>query len=568
MIRSGICCLLVLCSGFLPNLSAAEPQPSRAPQPGPREIAFFENKVRPLLLERCSQCHGAKKQRGGLRLDTRAGLLRGSDSGAVLKPGDVDGSLLIRMIRPTAMTRMPPRNPLSPAEIAILEEWVRKGAAWPTDQLTGQAEAWKRHWAFQPIRKPGFPEVKNAGWVRSPIDRFILARLEQKRLSPSPPADRRTLIRRATFDLIGLPPTPEEVEAFVKESESRPQAAYQALIERLLDSPHYGERWGRHWLDVARYADTKGYVFFEEQKYPWAWTYRDYVVRAFNADLPYNQFILEQLAADQLLLHKPEAPAPGQSSPGAGASGLWADRRKLPAMGFLTVGDHFMSNPYDIVDDRINVVSRGLLGLTVSCARCHDHKFDPIPTRDYYSLYGVFASSVEPAEPPLFEEPPRTPQYAAFVKELETRQKKLTDFVRSKQNVVLTEARTRAAEYLLAAHDARDQPAEDDFMLLADKGDLNPTMLIRWRAYLNRTARAHHPVWSLWHRLAALSGEPPSTATFPARAAQLLTDLADRPDLARPINAKLLQALRSASRPVSRKWLGVLASCSTRTSRS
>ncbi|TMQ29471.1 MAG: DUF1549 domain-containing protein, partial [Planctomycetota bacterium] len=220
---------------------------------------------------------------------------------------------------------------------------------------------------------------------------------------------KRTLIRRATFDLIGLPPAPEDIAAF--EADRTPDA-FARVVDRLLASPHYGERWGRYWLDVARYADTKGYVFFEENDYPWAYTYRDYVIRAFNDDLPYDRFVLEQLAADQLP--------------------LGPDQRPLTALGFLTLGGRFMNNQQDILDDRIDTVTRGLLGLTVACARCHDHKFDPIPSKDYYSLYGIFASCTEPTVPPLFEEPPQTPAYAAFAKELQARQQRLAQFVRTK----------------------------------------------------------------------------------------------------------------------------------------
>ncbi len=264
----------------------------------------------------------------------------------------------------------------------------------------------ERHWAFQPVKNPSPPVVRQRDWPRTSVDPFILAKLEARGLTPSARADRRTLLRRVTFDLLGLPPTPEEIAAF--EADRSPEA-WAKVVDRLLASPHYGERWGRYWLDVARYADTKGYVFFEEEAYPWAWTYRDYVIRAFNEDLPYDRFIVQQLAADQLPLER--------------------DRRPLTAMGFLTLGGHFMSNPHDIIDDRIDVVTRGLLGLTVTCARCHDHKFDPIPTKDYYSLYGVFASSVEPMEPPLFADPPKTPAYESFRKELEKREKALADFV-------------------------------------------------------------------------------------------------------------------------------------------
>jgi len=339
----------------------------------------------------------------------------------------------------------------------------------------------ERHWAFQPVKAPPLPAVRQHDWPRSSIDRFILAKLDERGLHPSAPADRRTLLRRLTFDLIGLPPTPEEIAAF---EEDRAADALAKVVDRLLASPHYGERWGRHWLDVARYADTKGYVFFEEQAYPWAWTYRDYVIRAFNEDLPYDQFIVQQLAADKLPLGR--------------------DRRPLTAMGFLTLGGHFMSNPHDIIDDRIDVVTRGLLALTVTCARCHDHKFDPIPTKDYYSLYGVFASSVEPIEPPLFADPPKTPAYETFRKELEKREKVLADFVQTKHKQLVESARSRATDYLLAAHAMRDQPRIDDFMLIADGNDLNPAMLARWQAYLKRTRKKHHPVFAPWHLFAEL----------------------------------------------------------------
>jgi len=238
------------------------------------------------------------------------------------------------------------------------------------------------HWAFQPLKRVDPPAVKDKKWVRTAIDKFILSKLEKFGLQSAPPAEKRTLIRRATFDLIGLPPSPEEVDAFLSDTSTN---AFEKVVERLLSSPHYGERWGRHWLDVARYADNKGYVFFEEKSYPWAWAYRDYVVRAFNEDKPFDRFVLEQLAADQI--------------------DLQGDQRALAALGFLTVGDHFSNNTHDILDDRIDVVSRGLLGLTVSCARCHDHKFDPISQADYYGLYGIFRSCTEPMVPPSVEEP-------------------------------------------------------------------------------------------------------------------------------------------------------------------
>ena len=284
------------------------------------------------------------------------------------------------------------------------------GAPWPDGpavaaKQTSSEDARKRHWSFQPVTNPAIPAVKNPAWVKNPIDAFILAKLEEKNLAPAQPADRRTLIRRVSFDLIGLPPTPEEVEAFVADPSPN---AYEKVVDRLLASPHYGERWGRHWLDVARYSDTKGYVFTEERNYPYSYTYRDYVIRAFNEDLPYDQFILQQLAADRLPLGD--------------------DKRPLAALGYLTLGRRFLNQTPDIIDDRIDVTMRGFEALTVGCARCHDHKFDPIPTRDYYSLYGVFASSTEPKELPIIGPSQDPAAAAAFDAELKKRKDAVAAF--------------------------------------------------------------------------------------------------------------------------------------------
>jgi hypothetical protein len=475
------------------RVSAAGPSP---------EAELFEAKVRPVLAEHCWSCHGPKKKMAGLRLDSRKALLEGGDNGAVVKPGDPDNSPLIRAVRRTDRVKMPPQTKLPPDAVDALAAWVKAGVPWPeTKTTTADPEAWKKHWAFQPVRRPSPPDVKDRSWCRTSIDPFVLAKLEEKGLSPSPEADARTLIRRLSFDLIGLPPTPEEVDDFVRESVARPQAAFEELVERLLASPHYGERWARHWLDVARFADTKGYVFFEEANYPWAWTYRDYVIRAFNDDLPFDRFILEQLAADRL--------------------DLGTDKRPLTALGFVTLGGRFMNNPHDILDDRIDVVCRGLLGLTVTCARCHDHKFDPIPSKDYYSLYGVFASCIEPSVPPPFAEPAQTEEYQKFTKELELREQKLAEFLRTKHAELIASAKSRAAEYLLAAHALHDKPSTEEFMLIADGNDLNPTMVIRWQAYLARTRKTPHPVWGLWHALAALP-EKDFASKAPAACAELI----------------------------------------------
>jgi hypothetical protein len=510
---------------FLTALVAAAPLPAQtvtAPQ-----LEFFEKHIRPVLAEHCFKCHGPKKQMSGLRLDSRAALLQGGDGGPAVVPGEPEKSALIKAVRHLGQVQMPPKGKLPAQAVADLAAWVKMGAPWPSDQPAAHAEkadTWRKHWAFQSVKVPPLPKVRDRSWPVTSVDRFVLAALEAKGLTPSAPADRRTLIRRATFDLLGLPPTPEEVADFEAESAAKPQAAWEKLIDRLLASPHYGERWGRYWLDIARYADTKGYVFFDDATYPWAWTYRDYVIRAFNEDRPYDRFILEQLAADRLP--------------------LGGDNRPLAALGFLTVGARLMNNQHDILDDRIDVVTRGLLGLTVACARCHDHKYDPIPTKDYYSLYGVFASCVEPDVPPVVQEPPQTREYVAFDRELQARHRKLLDFRKAQHAALVDGARRRAADYLSAAHALRDQPNTQDFMLLADGADLNPTMILRWKTYLERTRKAHHPVFALWHAFADLPEKD-----FAPRAGALTAEWARREDPARPVNPLVLKAF--ADKPPS-----------------
>ncbi len=530
--RTGsVLALIVLCAGVV--LPAADPVKPLASVP--RDGAdWFEKQVRPLLAEHCWSCHGEKKQRSGLRLDSRAGLLKGGENGPVVKPGDPDASRLLQAVRRDGDLKMPPKGRLNLEQVEALAAWIKMGAPWPDThglQPVGVGNP-ATHWAFQPLRDPPLPRVNNASWVKTPVDSFILAKLEEKGLSPSRPADRRTLIRRAAFDLIGLPPTPEEVAAF--EADTSPDA-FAKVVDRLLASPHYGERWGRHWLDVARYADTKGYVFFEDANLPWAYTYRDYVIHAFNEDLPYDRFILEQLAADLLLKDeggrmKDEARQTDVNHPSSFILHP-LNRRSLRALGFLTLGSRFMSNQHDILDDRIDVVTRGLMGLTVSCARCHDHKYDPIPSKDYYSLYGVFAGSVEPIVPPLFADPPATEAYRKFQAELEERERKLSAFVRQKHFELIAGARQRAGDYLLAAHALQGQPRTDDFMLLADGNDLNPKMILRWQVFLEETRKPRHPVFAPWHAFAELerSSAGASPSPFAEKARQLAAKLPSQP---------------------------------------
>lgn len=387
------------------------------------------------------------------------------------------------------------------------------------EATNGPGQGAAGHWSFQPLRAVKPPEVRNKAWPKNAIDRFILSKLEQHGLQPAPPADKRTLIRRATFDLIGLPPTPQEADAFVADSSSE---AFGRVIERLLDSPHYGERWGRHWLDVARYADNKGYVFFEEKSYPWAWAYRDYVIRSFNEDKPFDRFVLEQLAADQL--------------------DLKGDVRTLAALGFLTVGDHFSNNTHDILDDRIDVVGRGLLGLTVACARCHDHKFDPVTMADYYGLYGVFRSSSEPMVPPVIAEPALNEAREGFEVELIDRERKLREFIEKKQREIVQTARARIADSLMAVYAQRDQPPTENFMLIADPGDINPVVIARWRTLLERSG-ATNPVWGPWNVFSQLNEAEFAALAPPAQASLLKTG---------SLNARVREAF-SKMPPVSMK---------------
>jgi hypothetical protein len=491
-----------------------------APAVNAQQAEFFERRVRPILVEKCASCHGAKVQKSGIRVDSRAALID-PDFGPVVTPGQPDESPLIEVIRRAGEIKMPPKEALSAEAVADLTTWVTMGAPWPVS-LEHDAAAKgldsAQHWAFQPVGDPPLPSVKQASWPQSTVDQYLLSSLEAKGLTPSGPADKRTLIRRATYDLTGLPPAPADVTAFVAD---RSPDAFGMVIDRLLASPHYGERWARHWLDISRYADTKGYILFEDANYPWAYTYRDYVIQAFNEDLPYDRFIVEQLAADRL----PQS----------------EDRRPLRAMGYLTIGSRFMNNVHDLIDDRIDVVSRGLMGLTVSCARCHDHKFDPIPTKDYYALYGVFASSAEPTTPPLYENPPATPQYASYARELTSLEGKLVEFVAEKRRELTAGARSRVGDYLIAAQASLDQPSTEEFMLLADGGDLNPAMITRYRKLLERTKKRHHGVLAPWHALAAL---PPKTFAAEAR---LLALNGFATDPSKPINEAI--ATMFAARP-------------------
>ena len=466
----------------------------------PSDLEFFEKQVRPLLVTSCSECHGDKKQSNDLRLDSREAILNGGERGAAIVPGKPEGSLLIQAVRQTGELAMPPDAKLTEKQVAVLEHWVEIGAPWPATDVAPmdqRAVAQRAHWAFQRVRLPEVPSVKDVAWVRNPIDAFVLRELESRGLKPSPQADRRTLIRRVSYDLTGLPPTPAEVEAFV--SDPDPQA-YAKLIDRLLAAPQYGEHWARHWLDVARYSDTKGYVYGREERFfVHAPTYRDWVVQAFNGNLPYDDFLVLQLAADQAAPNDPAA---------------------LAAMGYLTLGRRFLGVTHDIIDDRIDVVGRGMLGLTVGCARCHDHKYDPIPTDDYYSLYGVFHNSTERLAP-IGEPAVRDKAYETFDAELKKRQHALAVAMAKARDETSSIVRRKTIGYLASQLQLEKYP-EESFSQILSKDDINPIFVRRWQTYLLRMAKADDRIFLPWRRYASLAADE-----FGERSTDVVRELAE-----------------------------------------
>jgi hypothetical protein len=457
---------------------------------------FFETKVRPILATECFSCH-TNSQLGGLRLDSREAMLRGGKSGPAIAPGDPEKSLLVIAIRQTGDLKMPKGGKLPQDQIDAIVQWIRTGAIWPSTgetltpakgELIIDPER-RAFWSFQPMRPSPAPAVKKPRWSKTEIDRFILSRLEKEGLVPVGPADRRTLLRRATLDLTGIPPTSEEIEAFENDKSSD---AFAKVIDRLLSSPQYGERWGRLWLDVARYGEDdyrsldpmgRGYA-----PYPNAYLYRDWVVKAFNDDLPYDQFVRAQLAGD-LMDEKLRV-------------------KTLPALGFLGQGPWFYDNGAvevtraDERHDRVDVVSRGFLGLTVGCARCHDHKYDPIPTKDYYAMAGVFASTT-------YKEYPQVPQsvvdkYTDLEKKLKDKEKLLQEFLRTEGNQLSESLSLQASKYMQAAWRVGGEPKED-LNDVIDKNKLDYELMQRWIRFLARPPR-YYPYLKDWQAMMQKGG--------------------------------------------------------------
>lgn len=487
---------------------------------------FFETQVRPLLAASCFECHNAKKQQGDLRLDRKQFVFADGPAGKVVVPGNLQESRLWKVIQYDEFdTQMPPTGKLSTEKQAILKKWIESGAYWPDDASPVDAspdeglplkddgaidfeKVVAHHWAYQTVREPVIPEGAEG---ETPIDRFINQKLSEKGLVLSEPATKRQLIRRLSFDLRGLPPGYEEVQAFeADESES----AFSSLVDRYLADAAYGERWGRYWLDLARYADTKGYVFTENRFYPYSYTYRDYVIGAFNNDKPYDTFLMEQIAADQL--------------------GYAENDARLAALGFLTIGPRFLNRTPDIIDDRIDVVTRGLMGMTAACARCHDHKFDPIPTADYYSLYGVFDSCYEPELPPLHGEiDMNAPQYAEFSAELAKRQGELDQYKQNAHNELLQRAVDHLEDYVPAAIKSMGRLSADVELTLKH-GPLRDKLTLHWKNTLESFSKANHPVMRPAVKLLAL--ENPELAD---QWKSLIDELGSDPEIPKLLIARL-----------------------------
>jgi mono/diheme cytochrome c family protein len=491
------------------------------------DAEFFETKIRPLLAQRCYACHTAS-QLGGLRLDSREAMLKGGKSGAALVPGKPADSLLMRLVQQAdEKLRMPKAGErLSAQEIADLRRWIDAGAEWPeAPRVSRAAKAGfsispeqRAFWSFQPLSKARPPAVRETGWVKSPIDRFVLAKLEARDLRPAPAAEKRVLLRRAYYDLIGLPPTPEQVDAFL--ADSAPDA-FAKVVDRLLESKHYGERWGRHWLDVARYADGGGKdkrpVFLgygmARDGYVNTWRYRDWVIDAFNRDLPYDQFVKAQIAADLMPAQDREA--------------------MLPALGFFGLGPWFTGDDVIFVearanerDDKIDALTKGFLGLTVTCARCHDHKYDPISQKDYYALGGVFWSSgyreynLARAE--------QVEAYRAHWEKIKAQQAAIEGYVSECTMSVAETLAGQAARYMMAGRTVLTASPRKDAKLVAREEGLDARTLERWVNYLTEPEKRQHPYLKEWD--AALKGADDQAAERLAGQFQelLLTVIATR----------------------------------------
>lgn len=470
------------------------------------EVDFFEKRIRPVLIEQCYECHSeGKKVKGGLLIDSREAMLIGGDSGPSLVPGNPDKSKIIEAIRyKNRDLQMPPKNQLTAEQIRDLEKWVAMGAPDPRDAKSAATaapakpginfEQGRKFWSFAPLSQPALPAVKNTAWVQTPVDAFILESLEKSGLSPAPPADKRTLIRRATFDLTGLPPTQKEIADFL--ADKSPEA-FNRVIDRLLASPQYGERWGRHWLDVARYADSNG--LDENVTLGHAWRYRDYVVRAFNEDKPYDQFLIEQIAGDLL---------PTQDTT--------SRQEALTATAFLSLGAKVLAEPdvrkleMDIIDDQLDTLGKAFMGMTIGCARCHDHKFDPFSQEDYYAMAAIFRSTKSLADDRTgaikywYEHSLATPADLEAKKkheaDVKTQRAKITKYNSDTRAALKADLQRQAANYLAASVELSDDPDFREVEAVATKHGLRARYLLTCRQYLARATE--NEFFDKWHALA------------------------------------------------------------------
>lgn len=503
--------ILILLLAFVPTWSATG-QDFTADQ-----VAFFESRIRPVLVQSCGECHARGQQsKGGLQLTAREHLLQGGDSGPTIVPGDPKHSVLLSVLRHEegAPTEMPPDDQLTDQQIEDFSAWVEMGAPWP-DSIPDTTASDEPAWALQPLSDGSVPEVNDWEWPRNAIDRFILAGLEEAGLSPAPEASREVWLRRVTFDLVGLPPTPEEVEAFIGDGSDD---AYERVVDRLLASPHYGERWGRHWLDLVRYSDTNG--LDNDYEKPGSYHYRDYVIQAFNADVPYDNFVREHIAG--------EVVSPQRVS--AEGSHYWSPL----GTGFYWLGEMLNAPTQQDValaielENRIDVLGKTFLGLTVACARCHDHKFDDISSDDYYALGGILTSSNNVQA--CVDTPQRKEELrAAYERSRANREAMDTLLEGRAYQKVLAQARLEEAHmmaaYMMACRPflASEEPVDDeDLLAAAQNHQLDPSRLRKWLDFLSDEERETDPIFAPWIMLADVPEK-----RFDRRVSSLASRLAD-----------------------------------------
>ncbi len=480
---------------------------SQSPAIAPADLEFFEKQVRPLIVEHCYECHSGNEKNGGLRLDSREAVLKGGDSGPALIPSQPDKSLLVEAVRyKNHDLQMPPKKPLSESQVSTLVDWIQRGAPDPREAAAAAAmpvkgmslEDGRKFWSFQPIGNPAIPTVQQTDWVRTPIDAFILAKLEEHALAPAPPADKRTLIRRASFDLTGLPPTEKEVADFLSNESAD---AFAQLVDRLLESPQYGVRWGRHWLDVARYADSNG--LDENLAFGNAWRYRDYVVDAFNHDKPFDRFVTEQIAGDLL----PDRSLETQI-----------------ATGFLVLGAKVLAEPdrekltMDTIDEQIDTLGKVFMGMTLGCSRCHDHKFDPISQADYYAMAAIFKSTktfgdsntgaIKHWHEINFATAEEKEKLKAVDAAIAEKQKAASGFKAKVMAEIREKARSQAVEYLIQALRIDLDTPLTEVAAIAQPHDLHPRILHHCRRHL--AFHADDPFFAKWHEVA---GAPANALT-------------------------------------------------------